>query len=105
MALDITGALPVHRPLVQPGTPVSAPSGPRSERGSSFAETLKGYLDEMVELERKADQQVQNLATGETRDVHQVMLAVEEANLALDLLLEIRNRLLDAYTELTKNAM
>ena len=61
----------------------------------SFAETMKGYLQEVAALEKAADEQVRGIAAGEVTDVHQVMLAVEEANLALDLLIEIRNRLLD----------
>ncbi|MCK4546007.1 MAG: flagellar hook-basal body complex protein FliE [Candidatus Eisenbacteria sp.] len=76
-----------------------------SQGGPSFAETLQGYLKEVAEMERLAEQQVVSLAQGEATNVHQVMLAVEEANLALDLLIQIRNRLLDAYKELSATSI
>ena len=40
--------------------------------------------------------------TGEAADVHQVMVAVEQAGIALDLMLEIRNRVLEGYQELMR---
>ena len=76
-----------------------------AQDGASFAETLKGYLNEVGALEKTAELQIQGLANGEITNVHQVMLAVEEANVALDLLIQIRNRLLEAYKELTSTSM
>ncbi len=76
-----------------------------SQGGATFAETLKGYLEEVRSLEQEAGRQVQGLAEGRTTEVHQVMMAVEEANLALDLLIEIRNRLLETYQQLTRTTL
>ena len=50
----------------------------------------------------KAGHAIDQLVTGEAADVHQVMVAVEEAGIALDLMLEIRNRVLDGYQELIR---
>ena len=60
---------------------------PATQGGVSFEETLNGYLSEIRNLEEEAGRQVNALAEGKTTEVHQVMLAVEEANLALDLLI------------------
>ena len=42
------------------------------------------------------------LAAGEVADVHQVMVAVAEAGLAMDLLLQLRNRVTDAFQEIMR---
>ena len=42
------------------------------------------------------------LVTGQAADIHQVMVAVEEAGIARDLLLEIRNKVLEGYQELMR---
>ena len=50
-------------------------------------------------MQNKADASIQKMVTGEIKDVHQVMLAVGEAKVAFNLLLEIRNKTMDAYHE------
>ena len=45
---------------------------------------------------------IDQLVTGQAADVHQVMVAVEEAGIALDLMLEIRDRTLEGYQELIR---
>ena len=49
-----------------------------------------------------AGRAIDMLVTGKTSDVHQVMVAVEEAGVALDLMIEIRNRVLEGYQELIR---
>lgn len=100
----------LHQPIpVTPSfgapSPTTAPGSAKPGGGPSFAETLRGYLNQVREVEEEATRQIQSLEKGETTDVHQVMLAVEEANLTLDLLIEIRNRLLQAYQELTRTSL
>ena len=42
------------------------------------------------------------MVAGEITDVHQVMMAVEEANLAFNLMMEIRGKVIDAYQEMMR---
>jgi flagellar hook-basal body complex protein FliE len=42
------------------------------------------------------------MVAGEITDVHQVMVAVEEANTAFSLMMELRNKMLDAYQEVMR---
>jgi len=106
--------IPLETVTALHGTSKVGPSIPSAEAtqkslptqgGVSFAETLKGYLSEIRNLEEEAGRQVNALAEGKTTEVHQVMLAVEEANLALDLLIEIRNRLLETYHQLSRTSI
>jgi len=48
------------------------------------------------------DQSVQRLASGETENLHQVMLSLEQTRLAFDLMLQVRNKVLDAYQEVMR---
>ena len=101
MTLDVSRIAPVNHPLMgADGSTVRSP-----QEGPSFADTLKGFLHDVSRLEQTADQQVEELARGGAVDPHEVMMAVEEANLALDLLLEIRNKLLEAYQQLTRTQL
>ena len=50
----------------------------------------------------RADQALQQLASGETENLHQVMIALEEARVGVQLLVQVRNRLLEAYQEVLR---
>lgn len=67
-----------------------------------FDEMIKDYLGEVNDLQIAADEGTNRLITGETDNVHEVMIATEEARLALQLTVQIRNKVLDAYQELIK---
>lgn len=65
--------------------------------GGSFADTLKRALGEVADLQEGAADAIGSFVRGEPVELHQVMAAVEEAGIALELLIEIRNKLTDAY--------
>ena len=68
----------------------------------SFGDTLQTFAKDVNTLQLKAGRAADLLATGGVSDVHQVMVAVEEASIALDLMLEIRNRVVEAYQEVMR---
>jgi flagellar hook-basal body complex protein FliE len=68
-----------------------------SEEMESFGNLLQSFIGDVNNLQSNADQMVQKFALGQVEDVHQVVAATEEANIAFQLLLEIRNKLVDAY--------
>lgn len=68
--------------------------------GTSFADTLKGQINEVAKLQQDASQAVQDLATGRTEDVAGVMTAMEKSDIAFKTLLAIRAKLMDAYDEI-----
>jgi flagellar hook-basal body complex protein FliE len=65
--------------------------------GGSFADTLKQALGEVVDLQEGAADAIGAFVRGEPVELHQVMAAVEEAGIALELLIEMRNKVTDAY--------
>jgi len=68
----------------------------------SFAETLQNAVAEVNELQARRDDMVAGMVAGEPVEVHDVMAAAKEAQLAFELLLEVRNRLLESYQEIMK---
>ena len=82
--------------------PTTTPGAPPHEatQGKDFKTVLLESLDEVNRLQREADVGVQRLLTGETDNVAEVFTAVNKAGVAFDLLMEIRNKLTDAYREI-----
>ncbi|MEZ5989506.1 MAG: flagellar hook-basal body complex protein FliE [Planctomycetota bacterium] len=70
--------------------------------GPSFAEALGDNLREVVDLQNEADAKAKGLVTGETRNLHEVLLASEKAGVAFNLMLEVRNKLINAWREVTR---
>ena len=65
--------------------------------GTSFADTLKGMLGEVAELNVTAQDTMGAFLRGEPVETHRVMAAAEEAGIALEMLIEVRNKLAEAY--------
>ncbi|HHY47668.1 MAG TPA: flagellar hook-basal body complex protein FliE [Firmicutes bacterium] len=69
---------------------------------TDFGKLLASAIDSLYGLHREADGLIQGLAAGEVSDLHQVMIAVEKANIALDLALQLRNKAIEAYQEIMR---
>jgi flagellar hook-basal body complex protein FliE len=67
-----------------------------------FGDLLKQMVNDVNELQHKAADKEKQFLRGEITDVHQVMIAAEEASVAFSLLMEIRNKLLDSYKEIMR---
>lgn len=72
------------------------------QEGKSFADTLKDAVASVDQLQKEADVQMQKLATGENKNIPEVLIAVEKADIALKLMLQVRNKIIDAYQEIMK---
>jgi flagellar hook-basal body complex protein FliE len=74
---------------------VGAPSG-----GPSFGDTLKRAINEVSDSKDRATDYVDRFTRGEPVELHQVMAATEEAGIALEMLVELRNKFTEAYRTL-----
>lgn len=88
-------------PKLAPSQGVGQGAGTQ-KAGASFGDTLKGFLSDVNQMQIKADQSIEKMASGEITDVHQVMSSVEEANTAFNMMMEIRNKCMDAYQEIMR---
>ena len=72
------------------------------DKNLSFPQIFKEMVNNTNDLQSKAQEIAEKFALGEVTDIHEVMVAAEEAGVALDLVVEIRNKLIDAYQELMR---
>jgi flagellar hook-basal body complex protein FliE len=94
----ISSGLPVSS-----GTFPTSPTVPSSSgAGGGFGETLKSAINEVNELSDSSDQKVSELVQGDRQDVHNVMIAVEKADIAFQLMMQVRNKIVNAYQEVSK---
>ena len=77
-------------------------SGPAQAGGASFKDTLQNFMTDVNAMQKKAGESIEKLAAGEITDVHQVMSTVEEASVAFNMMMEIRNKVMDAYQEIMR---
>ena len=68
----------------------------------SFADVLKAGLGEVSNLQAEASDLAAKFAAGETDNIHQVLIAGEKADIALQLATAVRSKLLDAYQEIMR---
>lgn len=87
---EAIASAPIAAPFTEPG---SAPT-------KSFGKMLSDAIAEVNQAQVHAGDMTARLAAGEPLDVHQVMIASQEASVALSLALQVRNKLVDAYTEI-----
>lgn len=76
------------------------PGSVLAPEGTSFADTLKNALGEFSAQQDDAAQKVGAFLRGEPIELHQVMAATEEAGIAVEMLVEVRNKVLEAYQTL-----
>ncbi len=73
--------------------------------GERFAEQLKSALNEVNEIQENKEVAVADIATGQVKDLHQAAIAIGKAEINMKLMLEIRNKALNAYKELGRTQL
>ncbi len=77
--------------------------GPTTQAaGGDFAQTLGDALTQLQQLQARADEVTVQLAQNQPVDLHQVVIAGEEASLAFQLAIQVRNKVVEAYQEIMR---
>ena len=71
-------------------------------KGLNFAEIFNNALNSVNDLQIQSRDLANELAAGRTDNIHEVMIVVEKAEIALQLAMQIRNKILDAYSEIMR---
>ncbi|HPC47088.1 MAG TPA: flagellar hook-basal body complex protein FliE [Deltaproteobacteria bacterium] len=69
--------------------------------GLDFVETLKEAVDSANSLARQSEQAALDLSSGRAPNIHETMIAMQKADIALRLVVNVTNKLLEGYRELT----
>ena len=70
--------------------------------GPSFLEHLESNISTVNESQKHADKAATDLATGKSQNIHETMLAVTQAELSFNLMVQVRNKALEAYQEIMR---
>jgi flagellar hook-basal body complex protein FliE len=74
----------------------------QARQTDGFAAALTSALNDVNKLQLQADDAAKKLAMGQAEDIHQVMIAVEQAKLAMQLTVQVRNKVVEAYQEISR---
>jgi flagellar hook-basal body complex protein FliE len=80
----------------------SSSLGTTGAAGGSFGENLRSAMDEMGSLESQAETKVGDVLEGNGADVHATLIAVEKADLSFQLMMQVRNKIVSAYQEISR---
>ena len=83
------------------GQAVTSATGARPA-DSSFSSVLGQMVQDVDAKQNVATQSLQDLQSGQNVSLHQTMIAMEEASVSFQLMVEVRNRLLDSYQEIMR---
>jgi flagellar hook-basal body complex protein FliE len=84
--------LPAESPALTPDSPFAP----------GFREVLGGAIDDIQQLGSEADTAVAGVLNGTGTDVHTAMIAVEKADLSFQLMMQVRNKIVSAYEEISR---
>ena len=79
---------------------VSPAAGPAAAGGPSFKDVLMKNIEQVNRLQQDAEMAIEDLAVGRRDDVAGVMIAKQKADMAFQMLLQVRNKMVDAYEEI-----
>lgn len=90
--------------LLMPSSPFAAKTGEAisNEGGQPFAELFQNALQEVNKLQLDADVANAKLATGRIDDIAPVVIATEKASIALQLTVQVRNKMVEAYNDVMR---
>lgn len=81
---------------------IETPGVGASEGGKTFGEMLTESIGKVNAMQTEANVAMEKLASGESQNLHETLLAVEKAEIAFKTLNQVRSKVLDAYREIMK---
>ena len=72
---------------------------------AGFKDRFTQILSDINQLQLNSGEMAEKFASGEIEDVHDVMIAAEKASVSLELTIEVRNKLVEAYREIMRTQM
>jgi flagellar hook-basal body complex protein FliE len=74
----------------------------KEESSTSFADTLKNSLTKVNDMQTEKNAMIRSFASGETQNVHELMITLQKAGLAVSMTAAMRNKVMEAYRELSR---
>jgi flagellar hook-basal body complex protein FliE len=93
---------PVSSLRILPAEIESEATGSPAAGRSGFADTLRSAMDEMGQLQTQSETKVASVLDGSGADVHTALIAVQKADLSFQLMMQVRNKIVSAYQEISR---
>ena len=74
----------------------------KAQENGDFFSVLQNALGNVNEKQKEADTALGQIATGQVKDLHQAAIAIDKAEISMKVMLEVRNKAINAYKELSK---
>jgi len=74
----------------------------KEQGGASFGEVLREAITTVNDVQKQSDLAIQKLMTGETQDLHTTLIAVQKADLSFQMMMQVRNKIVQAYQEIMR---
>jgi flagellar hook-basal body complex protein FliE len=82
---------------------IRKPQGLGVEKGAgSFGDMLKDAISTVNDLQKQSDQEIQKIMTGESQDLHTTVIAMQKADLSFQMMMQVRNKIVQAYQEIMR---
>jgi len=94
-------SLPISSIAATVASPV-APIDPNQKAGSGFGSVLQDAIHKVGEFNQTASKSVENFLSGEGDDLHKTIMQTQRADLAMELFLQVRNKVVQAYQEVMR---
>lgn len=75
---------------------------PAGKEGGDFAGFLSRAIDDVNQIQKSADEQMSKVIQGNVEDIHTAMIELQKANLSFQVMMEVRNKILEAYQEIMR---
>ncbi len=82
--------------------PSQSPQSQLRQAETSFSDMLTAMVGQTDALQQAADQAVQQVHTGDEKNLHDAMIAMEKADISLRYMVQVRNKAIDAYQEIMR---
>ncbi len=80
----------------------AASAGRASSPAEGFGRVVSDLVEKVDNSQHEADQAIQNLVTGESKGLHEVMIAMEKSAISFQFLTQVRNKVVEAYQEIMR---
>jgi len=94
--------IPIRGDLMPPISDIQGKSGKIGEDDGSFGKVLKSKIAEINKLQLDADSAIAKVELSDSGSIHEAMIALEKASISFKTMLQVRNKILEAYQEVMR---
>ncbi len=92
----------IDRQITQFDQAAGTATAPDTQGGKTFAELLESSMDQVNVQQHQADKAIKEFVAGKNKNIHETMLAIERADSSLKMMMQVRNKVLEAYREIMR---